>query len=280
MTAALEREMPVYELEILATEVAFEVRVNDQPVLRMPVGRVQTTFDVNPHVETGQNSLSLTVRPRTRGRDFSEHAACKVALRRRPHPESDVIEAIGTLVFSGYGTQAVTGFAQSTPAAGGGPVDVERFGARATLGFVLPSAFEPWGWTTTQALLPTEALRAEVLEEYKLIHGLLARHDGAALMAKCALQAADYQRAYYLPTLDDAHRLLGIAQLLSDPSVEVEPFPDSILTLELHGSRRLVELVDADAKSPLRLRSSDEPKMVGRFNAVLCKTGEGWQIAR
>ncbi len=280
MSTELARERTVYELEILATEVAFEVRVGDQPVLRMPAGKVQTTFDVNPHVQTGDNTVSLTVRPRSRGKDFSPHAFCKVDLRRRPDPESTSVVTMGTLVFSGYGTNAVTGFAQSTPAPGGGPIEVERFGARATMGFALADAFDPWAWTAAEKLDPTEALRAEVMAEYKKIHALLAARDTAALAARCALQAADYQRAYYLSSIEEAQALLGIAQILSDPSVSVDPFPDSILTLEIHGGGRLVELVDADGRSPLRLSSSDAPQMVGRFNCVLCRTGGGFQIAR
>ncbi|MEZ4297649.1 MAG: hypothetical protein R3B70_22000 [Polyangiaceae bacterium] len=280
MSADLSREMTVYELEIFATEVAFEVRVNDQPVLRMPAGKVQTAFDVNPYVEPGENKLSLTVRPRSRGRDFSEHASCKVELRKRPHPDSQSALTLGTLLFSGYGTGAVTGFAQSTPAAGGGPVLVERFGARATMGFVLGDAFGPWSWANADKLSPTEALRAEVLAEYQVIHGLLSRRETSALSSRCALQAADYQRAYYQSTLAEAEQLLGIAQLMNDPSVQVEPFPDSILTLELHGGGRLVELVDADGKSPLRLSSTEAPQMVGRFNCVLCKMDGGYQVVR
>lgn len=280
MSDSLARETPVFELEVIATDVAFEIRVNDLPVLRMPAGRIQTVFDVNPNVQEGENTLSLTVKPRTRGRDFSENASCKVELRRRPSPESEAAEAIGTLVFSGYGTGAVTGFAESTGAKGGGPVHVERFGARATLGFVAAVPFGPWGWAACAKLAPTEQLRAELTAEMHRIHGFLARKDGAALSRLCALQAADYQQAYYLPSLEEAHSLLGIGQLLSDPSIEIEPFPDSILTVEILGGGRLVQLVDDEGKSPLLLRSTDAPEMVGRFTCVLCRTDQGFQIAR
>lgn len=273
-------ETPVFELTVIAADVAFEIRVNDVPVLRMPVGRVQTEFDVNPQIIDGENTLSLTVKPRTRGRDFSEHAACKVELRRRSHPESDAAESIGTLVFSGYGTGAVTGFAESASARGGGPVDVERFGARATLRFLVESPFGEWEYTKCPKLVPTEDLRTELLLEMKRIHALLAKRDGAALQAICELQAADYQRAYYLPTIEDARRFLGIDQVLADPGVEIEPFPDSILHVELLAGGRLVQLVDDDGKGCLKLRSTDSPALSGRFSCILCKTDRGYQIAR
>ena len=280
MTDSLQKSTPVFELEVIASDIAFEVRVNDLPVLRMPAGRVQTAFDVNPQVEDGPNTLSLIVKPRTRGRDFSENAECKVEIRVRPSPESEMVESIGTLVFSGYGTNAITGFAESTPARGGGPVEVERFGAKATLGFLASAPFGPWEWATAERLHPTEQLRAELLAEMRRIHGLLVRRDGEALARLCALQARDYQRAYYLSSLDEAHRMLGLGQLLSDPSIELEPFPDSILHVEILGGGRLAQLVDGEGKSPLLLRSSEAPEMVGRFTAVLCRTDQGFQIAR
>ena len=273
-------ETPVFELEVIATDVAFDIRVNDLPVLRMPAGRVQTVFDVNPQILDGANTVSLTVRPRTRGRDFSEHASVKVDVRRRPHPEADLAESIGTLVFSGYGVNAVTGFGESVSARGGGPIEVERFGARAKLGFVVESPFGDWEYTKCQKLVPTEALRAELLDEMKRIHALLARRDGAALQALCELQAADYQRAYYLPTIQDARRFLGIDQLLADATIEIEPFPDSILDVEILGEGRLVQLVDSEGKGCLRLRATDNPAMSGRFTCILCKTDRGYQIAR
>jgi hypothetical protein len=183
-------------------------------------------------------------------------------------------------VFSGYGTQAITGFAESTPASGGGPVEVERLGAKGTLGFVVERAFGPWGWHAAEELSPTEALRSGLLAEYRRVHELLARKDLAALSARCALQAADYQRAYSLPDLDQAHRLLGIAQITGDPTVEVKPFPDSVLTLEILGRGRLAHLVDDEGKSPLELRSTEVPELSGRFNCVFCRTASGFQIAR
>lgn len=280
MSQSLALSTPVFELEVVATDVAFEIRVNDIPALRMPVGRVQTTFDVNPLVEDGPNTLSLTVKPRVRGKDFSEHASVRAELRVRPTPDSDMFDRIGTLIFSGYGVDAITGFADSTPARGGGPIDVERFGARATLGFQAAAPFAAWSWSTAERLSPTEQLRAELLAEMHRIHGHLARRDIAALSRLCALQAADYQRAYFLSSLEEAHRMLGIAQILSDPTLEVAPFPDSILTVELLGGGRLVQLVDAEGKSPLMLTSTESPQMVGRFTTLLCKTDQGFQIAR
>jgi hypothetical protein len=101
-----------------------------------------------------------------------------------------------------------------------------------------------------------------------------------ALVSACAGQARDTMEAYRLPTIEAANRRLGVAHTLGDPDVEVEDFPADALTLELLGDRRLAQLVDDEGRSPLRLRVKSAPRMVGRFNCVLCREGGRWVIAR
>jgi hypothetical protein len=266
--------VPVFELEVVAQDVTFEVRVNDVPVLRMPAGSLQTAFDVNPYVLDGDNSLSLTVRPEAPARDFSELSRCSLTVRRKTSPEAETGVTLATLAFTGYGPHPLTGFGLDAP------VQVERFGARGSVPFVTRTPFGPWAWASAAKLVPSERLRAEVLGEMRKAHALMAARDGAKLAAWCALQAQDFQRAYGLASLAEATRMLGVARFVGDPTISAEPFPDTILTLELLGGGRLVQLVDDDGKSPLMLRSIEAPAMVGRFNCVFCKTAAGWQIAR
>ena len=50
--------------------------------------------------------------------------------------------------------------------------------------------------------------------------------------------------------------------------------------VELLGGGRLIQLVDENGDSPLRLRVRSVPKMVGRFVCVFCRTAGGLRIAR
>jgi hypothetical protein len=126
----------------------------------------------------------------------------------------------------------------------------------------------------------TEAVRAEVLAEYRHIHKLLQARDVDALQRICEEQARDWQTAYGLPDLDAGRQALGIARTLGDPDVEVEDFPPDVLTMELLGDKKLVQLVDAEGKSPLRLRLKSAKEVLGRFNVVLCRDGAKWVMAR
>jgi len=270
---------PVYELFVLSADVVSEVRVNDVPVLRVPSGRVETTFDVNPYVATGMNMLTLIVRPARGAGEFGPGASCTVTLGVKSSPDQAEAIPAASLVFTASEGMK-TGFEGSPGYATGQPPLPRRMGMTATQPFKLDTPFRPWFWTLASAIEATEAIRAEVLAEYRNIWQLLKKRDVDTLVRACTEQARDYQQAYGLPSLEAASRLLGIARTLSDPDVDVEDFPPDVLTMELLGSRRLVQLVDAEGKSPLRLRVKSVKNMVGRFNVVLCRDGAKWVIAR
>jgi hypothetical protein len=273
-------DRPVFELVVEAIDLDFEVRVNDVPALRLPGGAVRTAFDVNPYVITGENTLSLIVRPKGGGELYGKVARAAVALRRRESPSAEEARTVATLVFEGPGGDVAHGFERSPGYATNTPPVVERRGLRASQTFALETPFPPWFWLSAAPLARTEAVRAEVLAEHRRVHAMLAARDVAGLSAACALQARDYQAAYYLASPAEAQRLLGIAQTLADPDVEVEDFPEAALDLELLGGGRLAQLVDEEGKSPLRLRVRGASAMVGRFNCVLARAGGGWAIAR
>ncbi|EYF02878.1 hypothetical protein [Chondromyces apiculatus] len=270
---------PYYELSVLSVDVSCEIRVNDVPVLRLPSGRVETAFDVNPYVITGMNMLSLSVRAARGKAAMGRGSACAVTLGVRSRPGADDLTPAASLVFRApEGTPA--GFEESPGYGTAIPPFVRHAGLTATQPFQLDTPFLPWSWTSAPPIEATEATRAAVLAEYRHIWELLRARDVDALVRACGEQARDYQDAYGLPDLATANRKLGIARTLGDPEVAVEDFPEEVLTMELLGDRRLVQLVDAEGRSPLRLRVTTVENMVGRFNVVLCRDGGKWTIAR
>ena len=74
--------------------------------------------------------------------------------------------------------------------------------------------------------------------------------------------------------------MLGVPQTFADADVSVEDLPDGHFEVELLGGGRLIQLVDENGDSPLRLRVRSVPRMVGRFVCVFCRTAGGLRIAR
>ena len=140
--------------------------------------------------------------------------------------------------------------------------------------------FAAWSWAQAPEIPNTEAVRADVVGTYRRLHALLAARNVPTLLQACEAQARDWQIAYGLPDLATAQRMLGIEQTLSDPAVTVEDFPADALTMELLGGGRLVQVLDLEGKSPLRLTMASDSGMVGRFNVVLYRQGSIWMVAR
>ncbi len=270
----------VFEIALEAIDLISEIRVNDIPVLRLPGGATRTAFDVNPYVMTGTNTLTLIVRPKGGGESYGINAHAVVSLRRRKNPESEESVTVATLVFEGPGGDVAHGFERSPGYATSIPPDVGRLGLRGSQSFEMETPFPPWFFANAPKLERTEALRAELMDAYLRVHALLQARDTGALLAACALQARDFQAAYYLPTLEAANRLLGITTILGDPDVEVEAFPQEALDLEILADGRLAQLVDEEGKSPLRLSVRSASAMVGRFNCVFARAAGGLAIAR
>jgi hypothetical protein len=273
-------EQPVFELAVQSTELRLELRVNDIPVLRLPGGHTRAVFDVNPQVVNGENALTMIVRPLNPGEEFRRHAAAAVSFQRRPSVADARAERLATLVFEGPGANAATGFEKSPGYATVVPPVLEPMGLRATQKFEVAAPFSPWSFMTAPPITVTEDVRAELFAAVRRVHALMKARDLAGLSRECEHQARDWQQAYYLTSEAEAIRMLGLPQIFTDPDVSVEDLPDGHFEVQLLGGGRLIQLVDENGDSPLRLHVRDNPKVVGRFICVFCRTAGGLRIAR
>ena len=266
--------VPFYCVEVVAHDVASELRINDVPVLRLPGGgHVETSFDVNPYMQAGSNSISLRVAAPDPG-GFGERSAYSVDLVRKDDPRAEASDKLASLRFA-IPAGAATGF-ETSP----GEVEVRPGVMVATARFDHDAPFGPWQWAAGEELEATEAVRAQVVAIYQQIHKLMVDRDLPNLLRACEGQARDWQVAYGLPDHASAQRMLGVEQTLADPAVIVEDFPPGVLTMELLGGGRLVQVLDLEGKSPLRLTMASDSGMVGRFNVVLYRQGSIWMVAR
>lgn len=270
---------PVFDVALEAQDLDCEIRVNDIPVLRAKVGRVLTAFDVNPCVMSGDNTLTLAVRPPRDG-EYSAGAMAKVALRRRASPDHEEADLLAGLAFSGASANASNGFEESPGYATEEPPQVRFRGVSATQKVSFETPFTPWSWVTSPPIRVNEETRAELFAAYQRVWRLMRARDIDALVKECAYQAADYKVAYYLSSDDEANRLLGVAQTFADPDVEIDDLDDTDLEVEKIAGGRLVQLVDKEGKSPLRLRVRDNDRLTGRFVCVFARTAGGFRIAR
>lgn len=274
---------PVFEVAVNTSGLDLEVRVNDVPVMRVPGGHVESTFDVNPHVVTGINQLGAIVRPPAKTGQYPPQGQCRVELRVRDTPGGSVVDERGALVFAVAEIEADAAFSGSHTPEGTEPMVQVGAGdvVRARIEVQLRTPFAPWSWLGADMLTDTPQTFDAVLDQTRALWDLIQAQDVPALEAASAEQARDWQTAYYLPDESAGQQMLGIARTLGDPDVVPMPFPDpGSLSLEILGFGRLAQLVDDRGKGPITLSVKGVPAMTGRFNVLLCKRDEAWAMIR
>lgn len=274
---------PVYEIAVNTSGIDLEIRVNDVPVLRVPGGHVETTFDVNPQVVTGINQLGAIVRPPAKTGEYHPQGQCTIELRVRDAPGGAVVDDRGSLSFSVSEIEADAAFSGSRTPEGAEPVVAVGTGdvVQARIPVMLQTPFAPWSWLSADILTDEPETFAAVLDETKKLWSLIQAKDVPALQAAAAEQARDWQAAYYLPDEASGQRMLGIADTLGDPDVVPNPLPDEgALSLQILGFGRLAQLVDEHGKGPISLSVKGAPQMTGRFVALLCRRDGAWTMIR
>lgn len=264
---------PHYTIEVEAWGLGGELRVNDIPVLTLPEGRVETRFDVNMQVRTGRNMLAVHLGPERGAETIPEGARCRVTLSEAASAGTEDTKLHAALGFDPG--PALSGFQTEL----GAPL-VRRLEITAIQEFELTTPFGPWAWTSAERLCESEGLRTELVEAYLGVHRLLENLDVDALLELCAGQAADYRVAYGLSDDDAGRELIGIRETLATPGLEIEPFGDGLLHLQILGEGRLARLVDGESRSPLRMGLTGQPDVRGRFNVIFARGSNGWEIAR
>ncbi len=243
-----------------------EIRVNDIPVFATDVSTSRVDFEVplNPLVFTGENSLVVKILP-AQASDQSPsygldnaHVECSVTLCRRPYArEMTERTALASIVFRGGDP---TGFgASSLEGDGAGPLQHVYEPAQHALAartVVMQTPFPEWRWVRAPAIEPTSVTFRELLAENQRFWNALRNRDTAELRAIMAVNARELQSAYYLPTLDDAWRVIGIEELMRNPEAQLKPMPTDVKA-EIFANGRMARVVTDDGASPIYFHEGD-----------------------
>lgn len=285
---AVPEAPPYFTLQVGVGFCRCDIRVNDIPLMvdDLSASRVDVEIPLNPLVFTGDNTLSVKLLP-PRGsaqgpdQDLRGPATkCAVTLQRKPYGA----EAPKTLLASIVYEHGDAPFAGSSPAGEGvtaltvtGDADV---GYAALRGVRLTTPFPEWRWVQAPPITPGDEVLRDLLLEHQRFWLALRDKDVAAVRSILGANAREVQAAYYLSTLDDAWRVLGIEALMRNPEASLLPMP-SDLALEVFAHGRLARLVDARRNSPIVFDERDTG-LEAYVDAWFCRggIGLGWVMIR
>jgi len=264
----------------------FALRCNDIPVCEHDVSGREMHVDmpVNLHLLPGLNTLEVALSPgvvegRTVPLDHpSVSAEVQLAVRSQgtSYETAQLLGgfgfSLGVLHASAPDAPELLTAESAAPWVVDGPTD--RLVLRRTLSLEPP--LPPWRWAGAQTLTLDNTTVAEVIGLYQQFWSAMQRKDVAALRTITADNAQEVQRAFYLPSVDEGHRLLDLEGLARRPSVRLLPMPTEGLRVELLSEGRLVRVVGPDGHSAIRV-FDDETRFGGAVSLLYCKLPtRGW----
>ncbi len=275
----------LYQLDMDVGGCRFDVRWNDVPVLRRAEPRTVTVdLPLNPWVVTGENVLSVEVRPPADdAAGYHRTARCEALVFARPLRDRTAARVpLGGVVFRGRDAAAGTGFESSPGAPDEPPVRVEGArggGTRGSRILRLDTPFPPWRWRNARSIQASPVVRTELERAYARLWEALARKDVAAVRRILAPKAVELATAYHAGGEEEGHELLRVLEVMDDADYELQPLAFDGMALDVFGDGRLARIVDPEENGPLRLVHRDEH--VGCVIEVTwCLDTGGWTAIR
>ncbi len=276
-------ERPYYTLEIQSAGCQYDVRVNDVSIARDTEGLASTTeYPVSQYVLTGENAVSLRLKARDGGAEFSERSRCRATLFCREDGASQAArERLTSLEFTGAAARTGRGVEPSPDLPDQPPPTAETADDGAVLArrvVTLETPFPQWLWLTAQPLEATPDTRRQLEAVYRQLWGLLRTDQRDALNTLSSVKAQELSAAYYL-TPAQARAWVGFEPMLDDPEAVLDELDFDGLELEIFGQGRLAHLADEEGDGPIVF--TDKDQTIGRYiRTSFCRTPSGWTLIR
>jgi hypothetical protein len=294
------KNQPCFQLTIDTETCAYEVRLNDVPVMEHRRGSVMTVeVPINLYLFSGENVLELRVGPPPNSKDFRDEAGCEACVKVRPKAgPNDPPVQVAAIKFSVQAAKLGNGFAMSPP--GGRFASESRFAkddqGDALIGevgpvaptppyrfaaarrFAMPLPFPQWIWKVSEPVADNAHTSAALLSEYRRFWSLANDRQAQEALEMCRQNIEDVAAGFYV-TRVEAEDLLELGDMITSDELALEPLRESDLKLEVFGFGHLARLVDRKGRSPVAFRELDG-SAVHFVPMMFCKTASGWQIVR
>lgn len=266
----MREQRPYYTVQVTASGCAYDVRLNDGPLFEIPEGYPGTIeLPANPWLRTGDNELSLLLRPMPGASTFDRDTDCEAVVYVREAGQDRSQRTEVTRLRYAFGT--------------GGPVPLPGSAEplRVNKPFPLQLPLPRWRWLSGVPIRNAGAARRQLASELEAWHGLLRAGNVEALLATQALRDEELAAAYYQPL--DARRAetrRELEGLVGGADGRLVDFSAKDLTLRVFSRGRLARLDDPEGESPIHYFQRGS-SLVTYLPLVFTQSTDGnWRICR
>lgn len=280
-------EQPIFSVLIRSVGCWYDVRVNDIPVNRhRELGNVTLDVPASTSVFTGDNVLTAVVESdEPEEGKFNADARCEVSLcirelegdpRQREMVDGIVFRAADIEPEGGSGVESSPNMdGEHTPEA----ERLDETTVRVTRVIPLETPFAPWAWLSAPPVGEEDQAKAQLIIACRKFHSVLAEKNADAVTELTRTKAHEFGIAYYGDD-EEGHEFIEFRQKMSDPDLELWPFEDDELTLEVLADGRMARLLTYRGTGPIIYKVKDQP-IASYMNTVYCRDKKGqWMQIR
>jgi len=257
---------PFYTVQVDIEGCAYDVRVNDGPLLEDLDGLpVVVEIPINHLVRNGGNEISLRMRPGEGQDALDRETKCALTIYVRESGEDKSRRReVAKLAYPG-----------PAPTRRDGPDTLTTATFPATVPFPL------FRWFTSAEIPANENTRAELIRELERFHELLAAKNIDAILAAVRERDREHAAAYYEPLPDQvADTRRGFALQFDEAEYTLRPARVRNPRLRIFGNGRLARLDLSNGQSPIYYLMSDGDTAV-YVTLVFCRDPQGkWMVIR
>lgn len=234
---------PLYSLRIDARNVAYELRVNDIPVLTKDndASSLTSKFLINPWLVGGRNTLTIRLLPVEKSTtDPQDPKYCRVVIT-------------GPAVNGGPDTTLGRVEVSPAKAAGTAPARAKDESFNVILGYPAPA------WAASEKIGKDAATQKRILERYREFHRLLENKDLDGVMRFSAAKLDEFARSMYDTTFVSLRRQSFQEQFASPGKlIGIDVQAKDGLRYEYYFGDRLVSIRNVEDRSIIQYYDDDE----------------------
>ncbi|MDH5650237.1 MAG: hypothetical protein OEZ39_00045 [Gammaproteobacteria bacterium] len=293
-------EKPWYTLELTATGVGIDARLNDIYVDQDAYGGHSTTeFEVGTSIIDGLNEIKIIIYPFFNGDDqtldYHKESEVKATLYVREKDNRDGKKyvvghihinpnqplekiAAGSAVIPGV-PEPVVDVTSKPLKFPGRDYNKQIVVTRKTL--PVKSPYPRWAWQDGQVIEYTKENFKAILMEYKKIYDAYAQRDMNTLYTIHAARARENAIAYYLgDNIEAGHKFMSTGQILKDSGARLDSFEYEGTKLDIYANGRMARIVDLEQYHPVLFVDTEKELVhIMKFGFYKDKAGQ-WVLIR
>lgn len=250
---------PYFTFVVDLLDVGLEIRVNDIPVFAdQQGGEAAVEVAVNEYLYSGENHITLHIYKTGDEEDFPGHAVCNVAFCVRKK-EEDAANRVALWNINAFAAELSTvdlntSKQESRVSRCSHIYHIDKQSKEVVTvssSVDIDYTFPQWAWINGVKIENNGASFTSLMETYRNIHSSLQRKDVDVLKNITKIKAAEFARAYHLPSEEDGESRVGLVDEINNDGQSLHDFWDKGMKLDVMAHGQLARIVDEDGDGPI-----------------------------